>query len=111
MTMPAGGQFRVRPPVGVSLRGDIAEVWANDERAGLLYQWTVHGSGSKWEGDALKYRIERQFGGEIELRLFLRNVSGVVELRAYGHIVGDVEADGVMHKSPLRIKGTRLEVA
>jgi len=79
MTMPAGGQFRVRPPVGVSLRGDIAEVWANDERAGLLYQWTVHGSGAKWEGDALKYRIERQFGGEIELRLFIRNVSGAAD--------------------------------
>ena len=104
--------IRVRPPVGISIRGDIAEVWRADEQLGLLYQWTIHGNNNKWDGDVLKYRLTGGEGGEVELRLFLSEPGGaVLQLKAYGHLVGNLTADGELHKQAVRLKGTRLEVA
>lgn len=107
-----GGAIRVRPPVGISIRGDIAEVWQDETQLGLLYQWTIHGSNNKWDGDALKYRLTGGESGEVELRLFLSAPGGaVLELKAYGHLASPFTADGELHKQAVRIKGTRLEVA
>lgn len=103
--------IRFRPPVGISVRGDIAEIWRGEEQLGLLYQWTIHGHANSWDGDALKYRLTDQ-GGEVELRLFLSAPGGaVLQLTAYGHLAGSITADGELHKQAVRIKGTRLEVA
>jgi len=112
VTITATGGFKAaKPSVAISLRGDIAEVWSEGERIGLLYQWSVHGQAGKWTGDALKYRIEKQSVGEVELRLFLRSPGGSIELIAYGQIADETVVDGELHKKAVRIKGTRLEVA
>lgn len=104
--------IRVRHSVGISIRGDIAEVWQGEEQLGLLYQWTVHGHNGKWDGDALKYRLTGGEGGEVELRLFLTAPGGaVLQLKAFGHLMGLLNADGELQKQPVRLKGTRLEVA
>ena len=106
------GTIRTRPQVGVSIRGDIAEVWREDEQLGLLYQWTIHGHAHKWDGDVLKYRLTGGEGGEVEIRLFLSAPGGaVLTLKAYGHLASDFTADGELHKQAVRLKGTRLEVA
>ena len=107
-----GGAIRFRPPVGISVRGDIAEVWRGEEQLGLLYQWTIHGHQNQWDGDALKYRLTGGEGGEVELRLFLSAPGGaVLSLIAHGHLAGSFTADGELHKQAVRLKGTRLEVA
>lgn len=107
-----GGAIRTRPPVGISVRGDIAEVWRGETQLGLLYQWTIHGHANSWDGDALKYRLTGGEGGEVELRLFLSAPGGaVLELKAFGHLAGSFTADGELHKQAVRLKGTRLEVA
>lgn len=104
--------IRMRPPVGISIRGDIAEIWRGEAKLGLVYQWSIHGHSSNWEGDALKYRLISQGGGEMEFRLFLSAPGGaVLQLTAFGHIAGDITADGELHKQAVKLKGTRLEVA
>lgn len=111
MGVPTGGLFRPRPPVGVSLRGELAEVWRGETKIGLLYQITMHGAQGDWEGDAWKYRFEEEPAGEVEVRLFLGQGTVRLEIRAMGHIAGDVVADGELHRESLRLKGTEIAVA
>lgn len=111
--MTGGPHFKpARPPVSISVRGDIAEIWRGDTQLGLLYQWTVHGSKDDWKGEANKYRMHSTGGGEVELRLFLTAPGGaVLAMIGYGHILGAPVPDGEMHKTAVAIRGTRLEVA
>ena len=108
MTTPS---IRVRTPLGFSGRGDIAEVWREDKKLGLLYQWYVHGDGVQWEGDALKYRLDETGGGEVEFRFLLTAPGIVLNMVAFGHLASEVTADGELHKQAVKLKGTRLAVA
>jgi hypothetical protein len=76
-----------------------------------VYQWTVHGTNGKWEGDALKYRLTGGEGGGVVFRLFIVAPGVQMEINACGHLVGLLNADGELQKQPVKLKGTRIEVA
>lgn len=100
-----------KPNVTNALRADIVEVWRGDTKLGQLYQVRVVGANGAWTGDALKYRLNANGGGEVELRIFLTAPWGRIDVLALGHLLGDQVADGELHASPVTLRGTRLEVA
>lgn len=107
--------MEVRPATAPShtnkIRADIAEVWRGGSKIGLLYQVFINGANGAWSGDALKYRLDSAGGEEVELRFTLNAPGMVIHHVAAGHLVGDLVADGELHREGCALKGTRLEVA
>ena len=56
-----------------------------------------------WEAQAVKYRLEEDATGNVELSFFL----GQNEIHAVGQFMGDVLPDGAMHREPVRLKEAR----
>ncbi len=90
---------------GVRLRGDAARVLRDGRQIGNIYRWRFEGLAGDWEAQAIKYRIEEDATGDIELSFFL----GQNEIHAVGQFMGDVLPDGVMHREPVRLKGQEVE--
>lgn len=104
-----GGWDGSRPPISSHFKGKVAEVWSDGTQVGLLYDWTLEGGDGKWKAESAKHRFTTD-ARRVEVRFFLSGSGLEFELRGEGHIIGEIAADGVAHRLPLKLKGTALAV-
>jgi hypothetical protein len=95
-------------PGGVSVDGQVAEVWQSGRQVGTLWDWHLEGHASKWMAYASRQTFAGNFsGGAVEIRFLITASSEhVFQIRGEGQVTEFVTGSRVKH--PCRMEGIRL---
>ena len=94
-------------PGGVSVDGQVAEVWQAGRQVGTLWDWHLEGHASKWLAFASRQSFANNFnGGDAEFRFLITASSEhVFQIRGEGQVTEYVAGEKSRH--PCRMEGTR----
>ena len=81
---------------GLHISGGIGEVWVNDQKAGLVYEWRLEGWARDFQFEAERYKLDPLVvrGRQVELRL---KMAGEAYISTKGRIWMEPIIDGHIH--------------